>query len=149
MKHPDGVDRELPQRLLGAERHVRVRMRAVDDLHERAIGNRRWHVANLDEPRETELADAVEIRDVEPRANHAVGKERQGLPRVLRQRRYREYRRVGGHVGLEMRAEAGKGRIHVDGRQVAGAFVHHVARDGGQPFVPFEIGGRTARAAPA
>ena len=57
----DGLDRQLPQRLLGAERHVRVRMRAVHDLHERAIGDRRRHVANLHEPRQPKLPDAIEI----------------------------------------------------------------------------------------
>ena len=80
--------RQLPQRFLGAERHVRVRMRAVHDLHERAVGDRRRHVANLHEPRQPELPDAIEVGRVEPRTHHAIGKQRQRRPRELRERRH-------------------------------------------------------------
>ena len=142
VKHLDRVDGELPQRLFGAERHVRVRMRAVHHLHEGAIGNRGRHVANLHEPGQPELADAIEVGDVQPRANHAIGEQRQRLRREFRKRRHREHRRVGGDVGFEVRADAGERGVHVDRRQVAGPFVHHVAGDGGKPFEPLEIGSR-------
>ena len=145
MKHLDRVDAELPQRLLGAKRHVRVRVRAVHDLHERAIGNGGGHVANLHQARQAKLADAIEVGDVEPRANHAIGEERQGLLRKFRKGRHGEHRRVGRDVGFEVGADAREGRVDVDRRQVARALVHHVAGHRGEPFVALEIGGRSDR----
>ena len=145
MKHLDRVDAELPQRLLGAKRHVRVRVRAVHDLHEGAIGDGGGHVANLHQARQAKLADAIEVGDVEPRPNHTIGEERQGLLRKFREDCHREHRRVGGDVGFEMSADAREGGVDVDRRQVAGALVHHVAGHCGEPFVTLEIGGRTDR----
>ena len=145
MERPHRVERQLSQRFLGAKRHVRVRMRAVDHLHERAVGNRRRHVANLHEPRQPELSNAIEVSRLEPWPNHTVGKQRQRWPRELRERGHAEHRCVRGHVGIEVRAKPGKGSIHVDGRQISGPFVHQVGRYRGEPLEPFKIGGRSGR----
>ena len=50
------------QRGFTAERHVAVGMAAVEQLDERAIGDRARHVAKLREPVQAQLADALEIR---------------------------------------------------------------------------------------
>ena len=42
--------------------------------------------------------------------------------------RHGEHRRIGRDLGFEVGADAGKRGVHVDRRQVARAFVHHVAR---------------------
>ena len=142
VKVADGVDGELTQRFFRAQRHVCIWVRPIHDLHEGPIGDRRGHVANLHQAGEPQLLDPIEVRRVQPRADHTVGKQRQRLRRELRERGDAENGGVGGDVRFEMRAEAGKRGVDVDCRKIAGTFIHHVGGNRRQPFIALEIGGR-------
>ena len=48
----------------------------IQQLGEGAVGERRRHVAQLHEPVEPQLADAIEVPLVEPRTDEHVGEHR-------------------------------------------------------------------------
>ena len=145
MKRTHIVNRHLPKRFFGAERHVRVRMRAIDELHEGAIGDRGRHVADLDESRQPQLPEPVEVRFRQPRPDDAVGHQGERLAAETREACHGQHGRVRRDIGIEMRTDAGKCRVDVDGRLLAAALVQHVRRNGGEALIALEIGGRSRR----
>ena len=62
--------------VLAAERRVAVRMRAVQQPDERAIGDRARHVAQLRQPVQPQLAHALEVGLGERRPRDDVGEQR-------------------------------------------------------------------------
>ena len=56
-------------------------MRAVEQLQERAIGDRAGHVAQLGQPVQPQLADAREVGLAQRRADDDVGEQRRARGR--------------------------------------------------------------------
>ena len=78
MKRAHVVDGHRRERRFAADRRVAVRMRAVEQLEERAVGDRAGHVAQLRQPVQAQLAHAREV--------------------VVAQRRTRRRRRTAGRA---------------------------------------------------
>ena len=119
-------------------------MRAVEQPHERAIGDGAGHVAQLRQPVQPQLADAREVGLAQRRPRGDVGEQRQRRCGEAAERGDGQQRGVGADVGIELRAEARQRFVNLDGRAVAAALVQHVDGDRRQPFFAERIVGGAA-----
>ena len=77
-------------------------MVAIQQADERAIGNRCWHVAQLREAMQAQLANAHEIAFGERRPHHHIRHEREPTIGKPAQRRHADQRRVRSDVDIEL-----------------------------------------------
>ena len=104
-----------------------LRMRAVEQLHERAIGDSAGHVAQLHQAVQPQLANAREIFLTQRRTHDHRREHRHGWTQEAAQHRQRQQRRVGTNVGIELCADTGERLVHVNGRQRARALVESMS----------------------
>jgi len=140
MKRAHILDVHRRQRRFAADRGMAVRMRAVEQLQERAIGDGPRHVAQLREPMQPQLTHAGEIVLADRGAHHDVRQQLECALREAAEDRDARHRRIRSDVGVELRAQPRQRFMHLDGGAIAAAFVEHVGGDGGQPFLPMGIG---------
>ena len=134
---------------LGADRQVPVGMVAIEQLRERAIGERRRHVLQLQQP--VAAAGRGRDRTRAARSAAAISMSRTSSrprSRIALERRQAEDRGVVADVDVELRADAAERFVHVERGAIAAALVEHVAGDRGEPG-PVRRIRRRARPAPA
>ena len=71
------ADAHRAQRVLIADRQVAVRVRTVEAPGKDALRERGWHLAHLQQPVETKVANAIEVVGVQARIGNHLGEERQ------------------------------------------------------------------------
>ena len=77
VKRPHVVDVHRRQRRFAADRRMAVRMRAVEQLEERAVGDGAGHVAQLRQPVQPQLPHAREVVLPQRRTHDDVGEQRE------------------------------------------------------------------------
>jgi len=122
-----------------------VRMMAIEELGEGAIGQRRRHLLQLQQPVEPQVADAIELALLEARLEQHVAHQLEAAREIALQRRQAEHGRVVPDVDVELRADPAERLVHVQGGAIAAAFVEHVAGDRGQPGLVRRIRRRPGR----
>ena len=73
----------------GADRQVAVGMIAIEQLREGAIGERRRHVLQLQQPVQPQVADAIELALLEPRPDQHVAHQLEAATEIALERRQR------------------------------------------------------------
>ena len=129
----DVSERQRAQRPFGADRHVSVRVIAVEQLREHAIGERRRHVAELQQTIEPQLAHAIELALLQTRPDQHVGDQLEPLIEKPAERRQADQRRVVADVGVELRTDPSQRFVDVERRAVPAPLVEHVRGDRGKP----------------
>ena len=129
---------------LAAHRRVAVRVLGVEQLDERPIRDRARHVAQLGQPVQPELPDALEVGLGQRRPRDHVGEQREPTIREPGQRRHRRVRGVGADVGVELRADPRQILVQTDRGPVAAPLVEHVGGQRRQTFLADRIAGRPA-----
>ena len=79
-------------------------MIAVEQLRERAVGQRRRHVLQLQQPVQAKIADAIELALLEPRPDQHVADQIEPAIEMALQRGQPEHGRVVPDVEIELRA---------------------------------------------
>ena len=100
-----------------ADRQVAVRMVAIEQLRERAIGQRRRHVLQLQQPVQPQIADAIELALLEPRADQHVAHQLEAAIEIALERRQAEDGGVVTDVDVELRADAAERLVDVERRR--------------------------------
>jgi hypothetical protein len=144
VKHTDIVGGHRRERGLAANRRVAVGMLPVEQLQERAIGERAGHVAQLREAVQPQLADPREIVVAQRRPRDDVREQRQHRLREAAEHGDAHHGRVGADVGVELRAEPRQRFVDLNRRPIAAALVEHVGRHGRQSVLTGGIRGRAA-----
>ena len=121
-----------------------VRVRAVQQLQERAIGERGRHVAQLRETMQAELADAREIALAQRRPDDDVGEKRERAVGKAAEHGGTHRQRVRSDVGVELRADAGQLFVNLNRRAAAAPLVEHVGGQRRQTVVSGRIRRRAA-----
>ncbi len=114
------------QRRFGSHRQVRVRMVAEEQPAERAVRQRRRHVAQLHQPVDAKFAQAPELVRIERGPRQDVGQQPQPSAGEACEHRERDHRRVGSDLGVDRRADAAQFLLQLDGCPPARPFVQHV-----------------------
>jgi hypothetical protein len=144
MELRDALHATSPQRRLGADREMPVRVVAIHQAQERAFSHRGRHILQLLQTIEAKLPDAVEIVLPEAGPDEDVGKQRQAAFDKVREHSEAEQRGVGTNLPVVFGAQPRKALGDIDGAQVAGALVHHVGGDCRETFLAGRVGARAA-----
>ena len=122
-------------------------MRAVQQPHERAVGDRAGHVAQLRQPVQPQLADAREVGLGKRRARPTMSAEQRRAPRSANrvERRHAERASRPSRCRMSSCAPIARERlVHLDRRPIAAALVEHVGGDRRQPLLAGRIVGGAA-----
>ena len=122
-----------------------VRMIAIEQPRQCALGQRRRVIAQLLQALEAELANALDIRLREIGIDHHLGEQRHRGIQESRDRRQRHDSRVRADIDVEIGAQTREGVRDLQRRTSGAALVQEVGGERRQPRAICRIGRRAAR----